>query len=296
MPTCYRHPSRETGVSCSSCGRPICPDCMTPTPVGMRCPECSKQRTKVMRMRDMTTVPRVTYALIAINVIVFLAEGPSAFTIEGAASGNLATKGALLGSSESPLLAGQGVAHGQWWRIVTSGFLHEDFLHIGFNMLVLYYLGIMLEPALGRLKFALIYAVSLLTGSLGALLVSPHALTVGASGAIFGIMGAAAMEMRARQIPIMQSGVGTLIVLNLIISFTGSNISWGGHIGGLIGGALATLVIQLGDRYRSQALALAGCVAIAVAAVAGSLVSAHSSEVETASPSQQQLQSISPEP
>jgi membrane associated rhomboid family serine protease len=296
MATCYRHPSRETGVSCSSCGRPICPDCMTPTPVGMRCPECSRQRTKVVRMRDMARVPQLTYALIAINVIVFLAEGSSAFTIEGTAAGTVATKGALLGSSESPLLAGQGVAHGQWWRIVTSGFLHEDFLHIGFNMLVLYYLGIMLEPALGRLKFGLIYAVSLLTGSLGALLVSPHVLTVGASGAIFGVMGAAAVEMRARQIPLMQSGVGTLIVFNLIISFTGSNISWGGHIGGLIGGALAAWVLRLGDRYRSQALALAGCVAIGVAAFVGSLASAHSSEVETAAPTQLQVQGVNPEP
>lgn len=245
-------------------------------------------------MRDMATVPQLTYALIAINVIVFLTEGPSAFTIEGTASSTVATKGALLGSSELPSLAGQGVAHGQWWRIVTSGFLHEDFLHIGFNMLVLYYLGIMLEPALGRLKFGLIYAVSLLTGSLGALLVSPHVLTIGASGAIFGVMGAAAVEMRARQIPLMQSGVGTLIVFNLIISFTGENISWGGHVGGLIGGALVALVIQLGDRYRSQALALAGCVVIGVAAFAGSLVTSHSSEVETINPSQ--LQSINPEP
>ena len=245
-------------------------------------------------MREIATVPQVTYALIAINVIVFLAEGTGAFTLEGEASGQLITKGALLGSSESPLLAGQGVAHGQWWRIVTSGFLHENFLHIGFNMWVLYYLGLMLEPALGRVKFALIYAVSLLTGSLGALLVSPHVLTVGASGAIFGVMGAAAVEMRARQIPIMQSGVGMLIVLNLIISFTIPGISWGGHIGGLIGGALAALVIQLGDRYRSQALALAGCVAIAVAAVAGSLESAQSSAVETISPSQ--LTTINPEP
>ena len=245
-------------------------------------------------MREIATVPQVTYALIAINVIVFLAEGTGAFTLEGEASGQLITKGALLGSSESPLLAGQGVAHGQWWRIVTSGFLHENFLHIGFNMWVLYYLGLMLEPALGRVKFALIYAVSLLTGSLGALLVSPHVLTVGASGAIFGVMGAAAVEMRARQIPIMQSGVGMLIVLNLIISFTIPGISWGGHIGGLIGGALAALVIQLGDRYRSQALALAGCVAIAVAAVAGSLESAQSSAVETIGPSQ--LTTINPEP
>jgi membrane associated rhomboid family serine protease len=245
-------------------------------------------------MRDMATVPQVTYALIAINVIIFLAEGTGAFTLEGEASGTLITKGALLGSSESPLLAGQGVAHGQWWRIVTSGFLHENFLHIAFNMWVLYYLGLMLEPALGRVKFGLVYAVSLLTGSLGALLVSPHVLTVGASGAIFGVMGAAAVEMRARQIPIMQSGVGMLIVLNLIISFTIPGISWGGHIGGLIGGALAALVLQLGDRYRSQALALAGCVAIAIAAVGGSLASARSSEVETAAPSQ--LTTVAPEP
>jgi len=101
-------------------------------------------------------------------------------------------------------------------------------LHIGFNMYVLYVLGQMLEPALGRVRFGVIYAVALLTGSLGALLVSPHAITVGASGAVFGIMGATAVEMRARQIPVMQSGVGTLILINLVLSFTFSNISWGG--------------------------------------------------------------------
>ncbi len=120
-----------------------------------------------------------------------------------------------------------GVAHGQWWRIVTGGFLHENLLHIGFNMYLLYILGRMLEPALGRVRFGVIYGVSLLTGSLGALLVSPHSVTVGASGAVFGIMGAAAVEMRARKIPVMQSGIGGLILINLIISFTLSGISWG---------------------------------------------------------------------
>ena len=266
---------------------------MTPTTVGMRCPECSRQRTKVMRMRDMATVPQVTYALIAINVVVFLTEGN--LTLNGSGSGDgVYLKGALLGSNADPLLAGQGVAHGQWWRLVTSGFLHENILHIGFNMWVLYYLGVMLEPALGHVKFGVIYAVSLLAGSFGALLVSPHELTVGASGAVFGVMGAAAIEMRARQIPIMQSGVGMLLLINLIFSFTVPGISWGGHIGGLIGGALAALAIQLGDRYRAQGLALAGCAAIAVAAVAGSLATSKSSEVETISPSQ--LTTISPEP
>jgi len=279
MATCYRHPSRETGVSCSNCGRPICPDCMTTTAVGMRCPECAKQRTRVMRMRSATTVPRVTYALIVINVVVFLAEGK--ITATGGGVGNsVYQKGALLGSSET--LVGQGVAHGQWWRIISGGFLHENLLHIGFNMYVLYVLGQMLEPALGSLKFGVVYFVSLLTGSLGALLVSPHSLTVGASGAVFGLMGAAAVEMRARQIALMESGVGGLILINLVISFTFSNISWGGHVGGLIGGALAAAVIQLGDRRRAQALALAGCALIALASVSGAIAAAKSSEVEPA--------------
>jgi membrane associated rhomboid family serine protease len=268
---------------------------MTTTRVGMRCPECAKQRTKVKRMREMATVPQVTYALIAVNVIAFLAEGGGVFSISGGASGGtVLEKGALLGSSEAPGLAGQGVAHGQWWRIITGGFLHENLLHIGFNMWVLYYLGTMLEPALGRVRFGLIYGVSLLTGSLGALIVSPHTLTVGASGAVFGLMGAAAVEVRARQIPLMQSGVGGLILLNLIISFTLPGISWGGHIGGLIGGALAALAMRLGDRYRAQALALAACVVIAAASVAGSLAAAKSSEVEGGGSSPVSL--VSPEP
>jgi membrane associated rhomboid family serine protease len=279
MATCYRHPSRETGVSCASCGRPICPDCMTTTPVGMRCPECSKQRTKVMRMRDMTGVPRITYALIVINVIAFLAEGNVTLG-SGGVGNSVYQEGALLGSSEVTVLAGQGVAHGQWWRIVTGGFLHENLIHIGFNMYVLYLLGRMLEPALGELRFGLIYATALLTGSLGALLVSPHSLTVGASGAVFGLMGAAAVEMRARQISVMQSGVGTLILINLVISFTLPNISWGGHVGGLVGGALAALALQMGERLRARTLALASCVVIGLAAFAGSVAAAKSSEVE----------------
>jgi membrane associated rhomboid family serine protease len=280
MATCYRHPSRETGVSCSNCGRPICPDCMTTTPVGMRCPECAKQRTRVMRVRSISTVPRVTYALIAINVIAFLAEGSGAFHLGSSASGTVLDKGALLGSSDLPGFHGQGVAHGEWWRIITGGFLHENVLHIGFNMWVLYYLGTMLEPALGAVKFAVIYTVSLLTGSLGVLLVSPHSITVGASGAVFGLLGAAAVEMRARQVPLMQSGVGGLILINLIISFSIPGISWGGHIGGLIGGALAAAVIRLGDRRRAQALALIACALIAIGAVSGSIAAAKSSEVE----------------
>ena len=282
MATCYRHPSRETGVSCSNCGRPICTDCMTTTPVGMRCPECARQKTQVKTLRNTQRRPEVTIALIVINVIVFLTEGN--FTFSGGPTGKIYEEGALFGSLKG--LPTLGVAHGQWWRIVTSGFMHENLIHIGFNMYVLYILGQMLEPALGRVKFGTIYAVSLLCGSFGALLVTPHSPTVGASGAVFGLMGAAAVEMRARQIPVMQSGVGGLILLNLVISFALPGISWGGHIGGLIGGAVAMLVLQFGARHRRQALALAGCAAIGVAAFAGSIAVSKATEVETTAPTQ----------
>jgi membrane associated rhomboid family serine protease len=251
---------------------------MTTTPVGMRCPECSKQRTKVVRMRNMAAVPRVTYGLIAANVIVFLAEG--SFTLAGEhAPGTVYDKGALLGSTDFPAFANQGVAHGQWWRLITNGFLHENLLHIGMNMLVLYWLGRLLEPAIGSVRFAAVYFASLLAGSLGALLLSPHTFTVGASGAIFGLAGCAVVEMRSRQIPIMQSGLGGLILINLLFSFSVSGISIGGHIGGLIGGAIAGLMLQFADRRNSLALALAGCLALGVVCFAGGVFTAHSSEV-----------------
>jgi membrane associated rhomboid family serine protease len=288
MATCYRHPSRETGVSCSSCGRPICPDCMTTTPVGMRCPECAKQRTRVVRMRTMVTQPRITYALIAVNVLVFLAEGRFS-AAGGGGGGSIYEHGALLGSTGLRGLENEGVAHGQWWRILTGGFLHANLLHIFFNMYVLYLLGQLLEPAVGHVRFALVYLVALIAGSLGALLLTPHTFTVGASGAVFGLMGAAAVEMRARRIPVMQSGIGVLIVINLLFSITVSGISIGGHLGGLIGGALAAGALQLGERYRSQALALAGCAVIAIACFAGSVATANSSSTQSTAPGQIEL-------
>ena len=242
MATCYRHPSRETGVSCSNCGRPICPDCMTTTPVGMRCPECARQKTTVKRLRDMASVPRVTYALIAANVIVFLTE-QGQFTFAGTTiHGTVFVEGVLYREAIS-------VAH-QYWRLVSAGFLHENLLHIGFNMYVLYMLGLMLEPAIGGARFAAIYFISLLAGSFGALLATP-APTLGASGAVFGLMGAAAVELRARGFSVMQCGIGGLIIINLVLSFTLAGISVGAHVGGLIGGALAAFALRTADARKS---------------------------------------------
>jgi len=238
--TCYRHKGRATNVSCSSCGRPICPDCMTSTPVGMRCPECSRQKTKVRTATTLQGQPQLTYVLIAINVIAFVAQAAGG-SINGRA-GSVYEHGALFG----PL-----VADGDWWRIITAGFLHASPLHILLNMYFLWFLGTMLEPAIGKLRFGIIYFVSLVGGSLGALLVSPDAVTVGASGAVFGLMGAGILVMRSRGIDPMQSGLGVTLLLNLGISFLIPNISIGGHIGGLIaGGVVAYFMFELGDRQR----------------------------------------------
>jgi membrane associated rhomboid family serine protease len=248
---------------------------MTTTPVGMRCPECSKQRTRVVRLREMSDVPRVTYGLIAVNVVAYIIE-----RIHIGGGETLYFRGALLGSPDIPGVE-QGVAYGQWWRLVTGGFLHANLLHIGMNMLILYWLGRMLEPAIGSVRFAAVYVTSLFAGALGALVLMPHEFTVGASGAIFGLAGCAVVEMRSRNISIMESGLGLLIGINLLFSVTASGISIGGHVGGLIGGALAGLVLQLADRRRSLALALAGCLALSGAFAVSSVLVAQSSEVAT---------------
>jgi membrane associated rhomboid family serine protease len=265
--TCYRHPGRETGVSCSSCGRPICPDCMTATPVGMRCPECARQRTKVKTARTMYADPTLTYILMGINVIVFLGEMLGGAGATSGFGGELAARGALYGPA---------VADGEVWRLLTAGFLHGGILHILFNMYALYILGTMLEPAVGRLRFGLIYFVSLLCGSLGVLLIDPNQVTLGASGAVFGLMGAAVVVMRNRGVDLMQSGLPIWIGINLLITFTIPHISIGGHIGGLIGGALvAVLLFELPERLRLPPVAatvLAGALGAAVIAASVAVV------------------------
>jgi membrane associated rhomboid family serine protease len=260
MATCYRHPSRETGVSCSSCGRPICPDCMTPTPVGMRCPECAKQRTKVQTMSSTRSDPRVTVALIIACVALYFATG------------SLSNPDRLYFDLA---LYGPAVADGDVWRLVSGGFLHAvgsgRIFHILFNMYLLWLLGNMLEPTLGSARFAALYFTALLWGSFGALLVEPDAVTVGASGAVFGLMGAAAVDLRARGINPFQTDIGVLILLNLGLSFVLSGISIGGHIGGLVGGALVGVAFEVASRRRMPWFGFVACAALAAIAVAGAL-------------------------
>jgi membrane associated rhomboid family serine protease len=266
--TCYRHPDRRAAVACQRCDRPICPDCMTQASVGFHCPEDAKAgRQQVHTAGAIFGAggrPLVTTALIAMNVAVFvvglgMGDDPSVGGRE-----RLTVEGGLFG----PL-----VDQGEWYRIVTSGFLHAGLLHLAFNMYLLYLLGQQLEPVLGRVRFAVAYVFALLTGSLGVLLLDPTALTVGASGAVFGLMGIAVLAQRSRGINPFDTGLGGLIVLNLVLTFAISGISIGGHIGGLIGGFVAGwLLIELPRQSRAlPAFApLAAVVALGAAVVGAS--------------------------
>jgi membrane associated rhomboid family serine protease len=268
---CYRHPDRETYVSCSECGRGICPDCMTYGPVGIRCPDHASTGGRAPAPRRATRQaglslsqygPWVTFLLIGANVGVFLMQLAlgSGFRPQ---TDWIFQNGALYG----PL-----VAEGEWWRLITATFLHGNLLHIGLNMLVLWIIGPPLEDYLGHGRYALLYVVSGLAGSAGALLWSPNAVTVGASGAIWGIMGAA-LVLEARRIYVFGGQAMGLVLLNLVFTFVIPGVSIGGHMGGLAGGALCALAFSsLRGTPAMATLAVAGVgvlsIAIAVLSVA----------------------------
>lgn len=214
---------------------------MTPTPVGMRCPECARERTKVTRgaVAPSHYDAPATYVLIALNVAVFLAE------VAGG-GGGLTPQGSSLIFNFG--LYGPFVAEGEWYRLLTSGFLHISIFHIGFNMFALYFLGRILEPGIGTPRFVAIYFASLFAGSLGATILSPDTLTIGASGAIFGIFGATFVIARHRGIAGLASSIGIVLVLNLVLTLGRPEISIGGHLGGLAGGVLCALFIVAGER------------------------------------------------
>lgn len=246
--------------------------------VGFHCPECTKAGSQqVYRgVASLQARPLVTQVIIAINLLAFAAVvasgGVDAFW---GATTQIHVDFALIAKffNRVGVEFPGGVGDGEWYRLVTSGFLHYGLFHIGFNMYVLYILGPVLERGTGRLRFGLIYGVSLLAGSLGALLASPESLTAGASGAIFGLMGALVLAYRSMGVRIQDSPVFGILVLNLIITFLLPGISAGGHIGGLVGGLVTGwLFFDLGrkpgmDKRLPVVLASGLGVALAVASI-----------------------------
>jgi len=251
---CYRHAQRETGVSCSNCGRPICHECMIDAPVGFRCPECVKEqnaagsRAKVVtrgQIRSrwgaaggaMSGRAPVTKVLIGINVALFLAE--LLFGAVGAMGGGSTRMLVDMGALVPAYVA---VKH-EYWRLFTAMWLHGGLLHVAFNMYALYIGGSYLEMIAGKGKYLAIYLVAGVAGNVAVyLLAAPVSVTIGASTAIFGIFGALftySLHNRESAVGRALQSMGTVILINLVITFVVPGISWQGHVGGLIGGVLA---------------------------------------------------------
>ncbi|MGW4794779.1 rhomboid family intramembrane serine protease [Nonomuraea sp. NPDC004297] len=253
VPTCFRHPDRETWVRCQRCERPICPDCMRDAAVGFQCPECVAEGNKGIRQATSTfggrvvRTPFVTYALLVVNVLVFGAQ-----YLSDAITGELAMWPA-------------GVAvYGEYYRLISAAFVHGGLFHILFNCWALYVVGPYLERAFGHVRYAAIYLISALGGSVLGLWLDPLGQpTVGASGAIFGLFGA--VFVVGRKLNMDVRGIAVLIALNLAITFLVSGISWTGHIGGLITGSLlagALAYAPKNSRTLWQALTIAGALVV----------------------------------
>ena len=257
-PTCFRHSDRETWIRCQRCDRPICPDCMRSAAVGFQCPDCVKEGSRTTRQArtpyggTRVADPRITtYALIALNVAVFVG-----ILATGGSGSALLDTFALLPDSATTVRDGQvvlveGVSDGSWWQVLTSVFTHVSVLHIGFNMMALYFLGPMLEAVLGRARFLAVYFVSGLVGSAAVMWFSePFGQTIGASGAIFGLMGA--LAVLALKVGGQAQSVLGWIGINLVLTFTLSGISWQGHLGGLFGGIImGAAMVYAPRRHRS---------------------------------------------
>ncbi|MDT7742855.1 MAG: hypothetical protein QOE59_1933 [Actinomycetota bacterium] len=259
---CVRHPDRPTGLRCTRCDRPACPQCLREAPVGMQCVDCvsaGARSTPRARFRRAST-PVVVPTLIAINVAVFVLTVVNAGSVADNASGSLFAATAL-----APVQ----VAGGGWWRLVTSGFLHIGLLHLVFNMIALWFIGRDVELVLGRLRFSVLYGVSLLGGSAAVMLFgNPVGQVAGASGAIFGLMGALIVLLRRLQLPMTSALV--IVGLNVVLSLTVPGISLLGHLGGLVVGVVVAAGMVHGPARSRPAAGLVvagGVLAVLVVAI-----------------------------
>jgi membrane associated rhomboid family serine protease len=257
VPTCYRHPGRETYVRCQRCDRPICPDCMRDASVGFQCPECVAEGSKGMRQAQSVfggravTTPRVTWALLIVNVLAYAVE-------------TVNTDWVLANFTMNAYEVGY---HGEWWRLVTGAFLHQPLggsswalTHILFNMWALYAIGPELERRLGSARFLALYLLAALGGSVAIYLFGIAA--VGASGAIYGMFGA--LFVLAKKLGYNAQGVLWLIGANALITFVVPGISWQGHLGGLIAGTLVAAIFAFAPARNRSAIQWGGCAAVLI--------------------------------
>ena len=272
VPVCYRHAGRETHIRCQRCNRPICPDCMRSAAVGFQCPSCVKEGSRSTRSArtayggERSGNPALTsQVLIALNVLVWVAimatGGRSSRLIDVLA---LRPSGGPVQFQGATYVVPPGVAQGHWWQLLTAAFTHVEVWHIAFNMLALWVLGPQLEAAIGRVRFLGLYLVSALVSSATVMWLStPYSQTVGASGALFGLMGA--LLVIAIKVRGDVRGMLTWIGVNFVFTFLLVRmISWQGHVGGFVGGLLIGAVIAYAPRRRRALVQAAGIAAVAL--------------------------------
>ena len=295
VPTCYRHPDRETYVRCQRCEKPICPDCMRDAAVGFQCPDCIKEGARTTRQGQAayggrrSADPRLTsIVLVALNGLVWVAILATGWT-----KSTLTDRVALLptgtcGSQDDPgsfypgfdsdgrcaqIPDGQwfpGVADGAYWQLVTSMFTHVEIWHIAFNMLVLYFLGPQIEGVLGRARFLALYLVSGLAGSVCVYwLAGEDTSTLGASGAVFGLLGA--LLVIAYKVRGNVQSILTWLGINAVFTFLFPGISWQGHLGGFLGGVVVTAIIVYAPKDRRRVLQVAGITLVVAALLAATV-------------------------
>jgi len=276
LPVCYRHPDRETGIRCTRCERPICPECMVSASVGFQCPDCVRNgsgtghaptaaQPRTIAGGTVAADPRlVTKILVGICVAVYL--------VQLAKGDRFTDRLDLIGQAYVPVLGSvQGVAQGQWYRLLTAMFLHASPIHIIFNMMSLWWIGGPLEAALGRARYLALYVVSGLAGSaLTYLLAAQNTPSLGASGAIFGLFGATAVLMRRLRYDMRP--VIALLVINLIFTFGWANIAWQAHIGGLVAGVITGYAMVHAPRERRALIQYGTCAVVLVVVVVLTLI------------------------
>ncbi|WP_329411765.1 rhomboid family intramembrane serine protease [Streptomyces sp. NBC_00704] len=271
LPVCYRHPDRETGIRCTRCERPICPECMVSASVGFQCPACVRDGSGTGHAPD-ASQPRtlaggtiaadphlVTKILVGLNLALFV--------VQQAVGDSFTERFELIGRAVMPDLGFgvlQGVAEGQWYRLLTSMFLHLTYIHILFNMLSLWWIGGPLEQALGRARYLALYLVSGLAGSaLTYLITEPNAASLGASGAIYGLFGAFVVLVRRQRYDMRP--VLALLAINLLFTFRWAGIAWQAHIGGLAAGLVIGAVMIYAPRERRALIQYGTCALVLVA-------------------------------
>jgi membrane associated rhomboid family serine protease len=260
MATCFHHTDRETGRACTRCGRPACSDCLIQAAVGSQCFECVKRSAPKRTVRIRQTIQRDP--LIATKLIAAITIG--AFVLIALRDGGIDGGGH---TATDLALSAPALRSGEWWRLVSYSVVHFGLIHIGGNLLVLWIVGRELEPGTGPIRFATLYAVSVLGGAAGALIATPNAFTGGASGGVFGVAAAATLVLSRRGIRFWDTAFGPLIVINLVIDLFIPGISIGGHIGGMAAGLLTAEAMLRARKMDMPILGFVGALVVGAASV-----------------------------